>query len=174
MRCKCSSQASAWSSLSFSMTEGIYGVSGDSMHQTRSGNLARKQNLFKIILPHFEPLESVFHTYLARLFTLCMGSHSCTISVASNAPTDTADNNSMSLLIYYMTHHNYPPIIIISQLQITIFVFFLALLWCVKYSLLQNLQVHVILQASTTISNIIVPLTLRNGWLTMWFCIIEA
>lgn len=76
--------------------------------------------IFSIILPHFELLESVSHSYLARLFTLCLGCHSCTVSMAFNAPTGSADNNSMALLVYYITYHNYPPIII-SQLQRTYF-----------------------------------------------------
>lgn len=95
---------------------------------TKLGLIILQKNKFVvlIILPHFEPLESASHTYLARLFTLCLGFHSCTVSKSSNAPTGSANNTSMALLIYYITYHNCPPIII-SQMQITIFVFFPAL-----------------------------------------------
>lgn len=73
-------------SLSFSMAEKIYGISGDWMHETGPDNLQESKFIVSIILPHFEPLESASHTYLARLFSFCLGCHSCTVAMASNVP----------------------------------------------------------------------------------------
>lgn len=72
---------------------------------TKLGLIILQENKFivSIILPHFELLESASHSYLASLFTLCLGCHSYTVSMASNAPTGSAHNNSVSVLIYYVT-----------------------------------------------------------------------